>query len=360
MVKEGQSYKRKNAINSDAFIVSVVDGSYVSFTNGARCKLETLESDFELFDGSINESNNVNEENYQISVDDAFIKGTGGVSDELLNKLESVIKNPHSSTGTRRESIEAGKGNFGKVINDEANPNNNNTDKSGTLSTHIANPNDIANRLSDEPVINNTQRLPVNENVVQHKPSNRLPEWDVFDRVKKSEEITINLPIKIKLPYARKIDALNDMFESSFVAYLAKQYIDDNLVKQSKGIQVQLQKEIEAWMDSELRDTKKQKKQKKEDKVVKASPKNGDNKDAGSNAAAVSDPVGDALRGKQNQPKWDGNLGTLSIISSQEQLDAVKKRCEYLKDVERSSDLDKELDRLEDMLITHNANNPNT
>ena len=61
-----------------------------------------------------------------------------------------------------------------------------------------------------------------NPNIIQ-EPA----EYKVFSNVKKTEELEISIPFNIKLPKAQKIDVLNDMFESSFIEFIAKKEVEN-------------------------------------------------------------------------------------------------------------------------------------
>lgn len=308
-----KEYKRKNTIGSDIFVpMSIDENNFVIFANGAKCKMETFISDFELnTNTSINSTDTVLNES--INPDTFFDAPSTTVHDPLLDQLEKVMKDPNSVQPSE------------KLMQSES------LDHIGT---------GLENRIA-EPATHGTPQV-YNSPLDDLKPqSKRLPEYDVFDRVKKAEEIEINIPVIIKLPRPEKIDALNDMFETSFTSYLAKQFVDDYIIKNSKQIENQIQDQIEIWMESELYDNKPKR------KVTKKPLKKTVNKSTDAlnlvpvQAMDFPEPtvtlfetttdVGDLLRnnGKPSKP-WDGNLKTLITITSEEQYNAVKKKYTYL------------------------------
>lgn len=320
-----KSYKRKNAPLSDTFTVDKLDGEFVVFSNGARCKLDTLQNDF----AEVGTEQIINEEATPNA--DTFFN-TPSVDETLLNQLETVVKNPNVSINSSRlhESVSL----------DDSEDSNKQYEKVGPGKNTQTN--GFANRLSDEPTQNNTQ----NNTQTNAPKSARLPEWDVFDNVKLTDEIEIVIPFKIKLPRAEKIDVLNDMFKTSFTAYLAKKYIADNIVNNSVKLQLTLQKSIEDWMESEIGGGKKRKPAKK-GKAVKA-----EEPETKETVVAVDKPTDNAASffGNASGPAWDGDIKKLFIINTEEQYNAVKKQFIMLKDINAKGP---DLDRFEDMLQTY-------
>lgn len=221
-----KTYRRKNAVNSDIFTVAEItktdDIDWVLFTNGAKCKLLTLTTEFEATD------NNINESNLQIDNDvidpDTFLSTP--LSDEnLLKQVETAFTNPNAipqETERSRQSM----------------PLNN----------------DLNNRI-EPPIQTNTQQT---QQIVPQKVE--LPEYAVFKRAKKSEYLEVLIPFKIHLPKANKIDTLNDMFETSFIEYLAKEFIEKNVVTNTKDIEQAIEQGIEQWIDIKLSNSKKKSK----------------------------------------------------------------------------------------------------
>jgi hypothetical protein len=317
-----KSYKRKNAPESDTFVVDKIDGDFVVFSNGARCKMDTLQNDF----AEVGTHNSVNE-NSAPNPDTFF--NTPSVDETLLSQLETVVKNPNVSINSSRlhESVSL----------DEPEDDNKQYEKVGPGKNNQSN--GFANRMADEPAQVNTQ------NTVSK--STRLPEWDVFDNVKLTDEIEITVPFKIKLPRAEKIDVLNDMFKTSFTSYLAKKYIADNIVNNSAKLQLILQKSIEDWVETEIGVGKKRKPAKKS-KAVKVEPP-----EVKESVIAVDTPADNASSFFGNGPSgpaWDGNVKTLFVINTAEQYNAVKKMFIQLKDSGINSP---DVDRYEDMLQTY-------
>ena len=318
-----KSYIRKNAPESDIFTVDKIDGDFVVFSNGARCKKDTLQNDFQE---TSTQSRVINEE---ATPNAETFFNTPGTDEQLLQQLETVVKNPNASINSTRlhESVSLDEPEDNKRY-EKVGPGNN------------AQPNGFANRLNDEPVQSNTQST---QNAVPKTA--RLPEWDVFDNVKLTDEIEIVIPFKIKLPRAEKIDVLNDMFKTSFTAYLAKKYIADNIVNNSVKLQLTLQKSIEDWMESEIGGGKKRKPVKKGKAVKVEEP------EIKETVMAVDKPIDTAASFFGNAgPAWDGDVKKLFIINTEEQYNAVKKRFIELKD---NNIKGPDLDRFEDMLQTY-------
>lgn len=312
-----KSYVRKSDPNSDIFTVDKIDNGFIIFTNGARCKPETLAADFaEYF------MTNTNDELPELIPNaDTFFNSPLGINpDNIINPDDSEkLKNSTS---------------LGSLENDAR------YEKVGPGATNTN------SGLSN--LINNDTDEPVQQRIA------REPEWDVFDNVKLAEEIEILVPFKIKLPRAEKIDVLNDMFKTSFTAYLAKKYITDNIINNSATLQMALKKGIEDWIESELYDGKKKKpikkilKKNKEETVEPIIiPK-----------PEVTETTASNLFGQV--VNWDGDIKKLYVISIDEQYQAVKKKFIALKDANANPI---EIDRLEGMLqiyedeLNNNAQN---
>lgn len=306
-----KTYKRKGAINSDTFIVENIENDFVIFTNGARCKITTLQTDFEEL---LSTTENLEPElNADTFFDTPFVDNT------VLDQLETVITNPNT------------------IIKQSDNFKN-------SKSLDIDNDNNSFNNRLNESKHESQQVFNNNEEIVK----NRLPEWDVFDRVKKSEEIEILVPFKIKLPRPEKLDALNDMFETSFSMYLAKQYIKDYVINNSIQLQKTIQDSIEEWMETELYGNKKKKakpkakpkaKQVEEEIVIKEEI-----------VTETSSNEGSALSFFNNEQAWNGDIKKLLMINTEEQYNAVKNRLEHLI-AENSTSMD--IERYEDMIFIY-------
>lgn len=316
-----KSYKRKNAPDSDTFVVDKIDGEFVVFTNGARCKIETLINDFVDVSQAVNE-------NADLDPDKFF--NTPIADTSLLNTIEQIHKNPNAqiaASSRLAESVSLDDDNIYEKVGPGAN-------------------NAFADRLSN----NAEQPAPKQQ-------SQRLPEWDVFDSVKLTEEIEITIPFKIKLPRAEKIDILNDMFKTPFTAYIAKKYISDNIVNNSVKIQLMLQQAIEEWIESELGGTQSKKKKPASRKkiAVETAPTVTDIK--AETVVAVDRPSDNASSFFGQTPvksNWDGDIKKLFSISTEEQYNAVRQRFIQMKDSNSNSP---DLDRYEDMLQIYESQN---
>jgi hypothetical protein len=338
---KGKSYVRLNSPNTDALTVKETEGDFVYFTNGAKCKISTLENEF-VEAGSINE--NVGSVSDSFTIDpDAFFN-TPANPDLVFNNDPSKIENSFEVGNTPKEQN-------ANTLESRLNEDNGIKNYSGPQYPALNPYNNV-----DEPAINVSQSQ-------QHTPApkhveKRLPEWDVFDRLKTSEEITINIPFTIRLPKAQKIDAMNDMFESSLIEYLAKQFVENNVVKDSKMVQNKLSDAIEEWVEEELYGKKKKRPAKKKevmpastiaDDIVPVQPmQQPDPKvlvDSVSDAKAEDQPMFQPYK-----PNWDGNVYKLSVINVLEQYDAVAAEVKKLKD---NNGNQKVIDRFEDLMSVY-------
>jgi hypothetical protein len=225
-----KTYKRKNAVNSDVFTVYEItktdDIDWVIFTNGAKCKLSTLTSEFELLN-NINESNNNNNNTDDDIIDPDKFLSTPLNDDNLLKQVETAFTNPSALPQQTERSRES------KPLN-----------------------NDLTSRIEQPLEQQNVQQIV--QQIVPQKVE--LPEYAVFKRAKKSEYLEVLIPFKIHLPKANKIDTLNDMFETSFIEYLAKEFIEKNVVNNTKDIEQAIEQGIEQWIDIKLSNSRKKSK----------------------------------------------------------------------------------------------------
>lgn len=321
-----KSYKRKGATDSDIFVAKTIDGDFVIFSNGARCKIDTLINEFEETISTSNESSEL------VPNADTFFNPISENS-ELLNQVEKLATNPNAvieGSAKLQESVSLDDNRFEKITpGGQKQP---------------AQSNGLGDRLSN----NDDLQSPDYDNTPA--PVQRVPEHEVFDKVKLSEEIEITVPFKIRLPRADKLDLLNDMFNISFTAYLAKKYINDNIVNNSVKLQSMIKDAIETWMEDELSSGpkkpkgKESKKSKKSEPVVEVKPVEKET------VIALDKPEDNATSFFGNAPAgpaWDGNLKKLFAITTDEQYNAVKKQFINLKDNNINTG---EVDRLEDML----------
>lgn len=325
-----KSYKRKGATDSDIFVPKTIDGDFVIFSNGARCKIDTLINDFE-------ETTTINmqpqEPSEIIPNADTFFNPISENS-ELLNQVEKLATNPNAvieASSKLQESVSLDDNRFEKITpGGQKQP---------------AQSNGLGDRLSNNDEQSQSQIQ--NENTI---PVQRVPEHEVFDKVKLSEEIEITVPFKIRLPRADKLDLLNDMFNISFTAYLAKKYINDNIVNNSVKLQSMIKDAIETWMEDELSSGpkkpkgKESKKSKKSEPVIEVKPVE---KETVIAHDKPEDTASTFFGNIPSGPAWDGNLKKLFAITTDEQYNAVKKQFINLKDNNINTG---EVDRLEDML----------
>jgi hypothetical protein len=317
-----KSYKRKNDVNSDIFTALSIDNDFVIFSNGAKCKIATLMTDFVVSD---NNFENVSESvNLELNPD-TFFDTPLNTNDPVYDQLDQAVITPGQQTHSQKLR--------NSVSLDESVPNK-------PLQINAINKNGLNLGNDDNNDLNNnTQNSTYNEN--------RLPEWDVFDRVKKSEEIDFELTFKIKLPKAQKIDALNDMFETSFINYLAKQYIKDNVINNTIDLQLTIKDAIEKWVDDSIYGNKKTTTKKTRKPIVKTEVKT--EVDDNINTQLDSTNTSDFFNNIQ-QPIWDGDLKKIILINTQEQYIAVQKQLNILRENNPDSI---DIDRYEDLMLIY-------
>lgn len=231
-----KSYQRIGSTGGDIFHAQQLDGEFVICSNGARIKLTTLLSEFQIA-GSVNENS---------QSQPFFMNQTESKIDpnNFFNTPAPIEAVPIVTTNSIRETPSAING---QVISPGANQNQNQQQPPPSfLNQNIEQPHSTGNVVEPQGQ---------NPDTIQQQQSIRLPEWDMFDRIKKTEEVELNVTIKITLPKARHIDAINDMYQTKFSAYLAKQYLIDG-----SSMQTQLREAIEEWMDIELNGGKPKKK----------------------------------------------------------------------------------------------------
>lgn len=238
-----KQYKRKGSVGGDIFIPIDTETSgdtvWIIFNNGARCKEETFNNDFELINSNVLVNENNNQDSDYIDPDKFFAPAA---PESLLNDIETAINNPQS---------------LGKPKYDLSEPQPPAHMLAAMESKQPAN--HLLARLDDEPINNYENQPQFNQNFNRVKEV-RLPEWDVFDRVKKSDQVQIHIPFNIKLPKATKIDTMDDMFETSFIEYLAKQYIDTVLLQNTELLKEILTNAISEWVDNEMSNKRKKSK----------------------------------------------------------------------------------------------------
>jgi len=321
-----KTYKRKNDIHSSEFVVEKMEGDFIIFTNGARCSTNTLINDFQEVSHMNDQTykhTNIMTESANINPDTFF--DTPLADENVLSKLDTIATNPNAIIQSTNQLH-----NYSEPVVNE--------------SRQV----DLSNRLNDDnPNGNFQQHLDITNNVQQ--PA----EYATFERVKKDEEIDINISLKIKLPKAKKIDALNDLFESSFIEYLSKQYIKKYLLDDSTKIQKNIEDAIESWMDSELYDNKpkrntKTKQTKAKITTVEARHKVVSDKIITNTENETKVEVVDSMfRPTFDDPNWDGDIKKLFIINTEQQYLAVKKQYDFL--IEKNLN-PQESDRLSELI----------
>lgn len=318
-VKEilNKTYQRIGSTSGDTFYTQALDGEFVICSNGARIKLTTLLSEFQLAG-----TPTINESVHQTAT------VVDNIDPEKFFNTVAPVETIREVNSVREGSVEAG------VVQ---NPNQN----LGGL------------KLQEDTPMNFSGGNMMNaENTEGPKTTNRLPEWDMFDRIKKTEDVELNVIVSIKLPKARHIDAINDMYQTKFSAYLAKQYLNNPIEMQN-----QIREAIEEWMETELNGGKRKKKPTGKVKVTKT-PKKKKEKDkievelpSGTVTTVVEAGSAAAMFGQQPIVK---DVTKLAIISDEEQYQAAK---QYFNSID---DKHKDYYRFENMINLweeeHNGN----
>jgi len=284
-----KTYQRIGSASGDTFYAQQIDGEFVIFSNGARIKLTTLLADFQ----PINSNGTVNESVQTVNTPDVN-------PDTFFNSTT-----PLPQVKTVDQLVEP------TVVPSMI-------DGKPALNTPVTNQLGGLNLTED-----NTQQSGLNlTNTPQAATqTNRLPEWDSFDRVKKTEDVELNVTINIRLPKARHIESINDMYETSFIAYLAKQYMAD-----PGNIQKQIREAIEEWVEIEMNGGKPKKK--KISKTIKPKKNKGLNLAPTPKTVKTEDvpivPIGGSAASMFGQ-EIVKDVTKLAVIAEEEQYIAAKK-----------------------------------
>lgn len=77
-------------------------------------------------------------------------------------------------------------------------------------------------------------------------------EFSTFRRVKKADVVKLNISIDLYLPSKDKINALDDMFETSFVDFIASEYAK-SIVADSSELTSKIKEQIYNWLNSKTK-----------------------------------------------------------------------------------------------------------
>lgn len=334
-------YKRKGSVGTNVFIPTdmqeINNENYVLFENGAKCKLSTFKNDFELIGNG--ENNTVNENNV-IDDDgpidpDAFFE-SGNIGHSLADQVDKIATDPNyvqnlQKGPSRQESRD--------LSQDKQPP-------AHMMGDNNAVNYDLNNRLTDD----NQQNLQPNQQNLQPQinKTNRLPEHDIFDRVKANSELEIIIPFKLTIPKSQKIDTMDDMFESSFIEYLAEKYVNENIVNNLDILKELINKGIEEWVEKDLESKRKKKATVKTDTFEIKEDKPETKKEEPKEKEIKTDNVDDLTNKLRNTPQNENvDISKLYIINTENQYNAVKKQYEQYKE---NNPNHPDIDRLEDML----------
>lgn len=241
-----KKFKRIGSVGGDIFepidIETQNETEWIIFSNGARCKKETFNTEFELIIETINETKN--QQNLEIDPDAFF--NTPTADESLLNQLDLAVTNPEALAQKTRYDLSEPQPPAHMLKAMESQPQ---IKGSGIL-----------DRLTDDMIDTSMNQYNTQQNFQQNFQQqlrvNRSPEFDVFDRVKKSEKVIITIPFEIKLPKASKIDTMDDMFESSFIEYISEQYINETVMKDVEQLKQIISDSIKEWVDINLNNKK--------------------------------------------------------------------------------------------------------
>lgn len=348
-----KQYKRKGSVSNNVFIPQklqmINDENYVIFTNDAKCKLNTFQNEFEEIESNnITESSNVNTNNETIDPD-SFFNPKMSENDPLLDDVELVLKNPNAKT---KNNLPEEYKNSRLVGNNYDTP----QPPAHMMQQNNAPVNyDLTNRLNNDNTPQPTQQ-PIQQ-------TNRLPEHDIFDRVKSKSELEIVVPFLVNIPTSQKIDTMDDMFESSFIDYLAEKYAHIFL-NNIDLLKEKIKLSIEEWVSNDLNSTgrkkKKQsvtteqintikkeepKKEKPKKDIKKEEPKEKEKEIKTENI----DDLTNKLRGGSDVQE-NVDINKIFVINTENQYNKVKQA--YLKLKEENS-THPDVDRFEDMLTIY-------
>lgn len=321
----GKQWKKDNTL--EVFTAIDLESGFVKFSNGSQCKLETFINDFKEVKSSIINESVINTNKTNDMDPDAFFSFAGNDNDPLMQQLEQIKHNPNIVLKPTVEIV----------------PSIDRTD------------NKILTRTQDINILES--RLPLNNSITDGPSQNylitqqnvglvRLPEWDMFDRSKKTINAKFQLPIEIMLPKASILETLNEMFETTCTSYLAKQYVD-KLLQNPKELIDKLTEDIEDWLSIQLTGKKKKKvivKPIKVTKIVKESKIINDNHEQLSEI--------DVLLNRN----ITFDLSIPLAINNDDDLLVVKNKIKELNEQPLTKDIEIQINGLQDMMILYTAN----
>lgn len=322
---------------SEVFTAIDIEGGFVKFSNGAQCKLETFINDFkEVKSSNINESiintQKINTNKTNDIDPDAFFNFAGDDNDPLMKQLEQIKQNPNIVLKPTVDIV----------------PSIDRTDNK-ILSAPVQQLNVLESRMQ---LLNNsltdTQHTTSQNIMVAQKNVGlgRLPEWDMFDRSKKTINAKFQIPIDIMLPKASILETLNEMFETTCTSYLAKQYVD-KILQNPKELVDKLTDDIEDWLSIQLTGKKKK-------KVVVKQTKTSIKKKDVVNSIPASDEVSEIDVLLNRNITFD--LSIPLAINNDDDLLIVKNKIKELNDQPLTKDIEDKINGLQDMMILYTAN----
>ena len=219
IISEGKTYIKKNSTLK--LVLESIHDNYVTFTNGAKCKKETLMTDF------VEEI---------INPDDFF--------DESKNLQRMKNEAVYTNTAPRDESMPVY---TPPVAQPNYVPNNTNYKPAQTFKA-IEEP--IPTEFDTAPIItpgNDNQPTVVYQPVPQPSEST---EALFFKKLKRQINYNINLDIPTVLPKKEQLALINDMFEMSASEYFALEIVN-NLLQNKKALIDNVANQIELYITGE-------------------------------------------------------------------------------------------------------------
>jgi hypothetical protein len=208
----GKTYTKIDDTSNTIFKIDSVEGEFILFENGMRCKENTLNSTFqEYMDPNI--FFNVN-------------KNSNVISNLLSNQVSKLIEDGVLNTNNNQHNIEEiedieTKEEIIKIPRD--------TQQTTILNSTIKN--------DYEPVILSSQNNKVN------------PEISILNRVKRLIPIKFEISINELLPEREKMLMLNDMFETPMVDFLAEDILD-KLLRSPELLLEQIKEKLFTYMNN--------------------------------------------------------------------------------------------------------------
>lgn len=329
----GKQWQKGNA--AEVYTAVNIENGFVKFSNGAQCKLETFIQDFKEVKTFINESikpKTVLNQNNEIDPD-AFFNFAGDDNDPLMKTLEQLKQNPNMELKPTVQILPSIDRTDNKIISNPVNVNIPLNPLESRLPQGYVHQENLTNNMQQSSIVQSIQ--------------NRLPEWDMFDRSKKTINVKFQLPIEMMLPKASTLETLNEMFETTCTTYLAKQYVDKLLQNPQELIDT-LTENIEDWLSVQLTGKAKKK------KVIKVSKK----KEVIQKENVVNQVTTNVDTDFGRNFKIDVSIPL--TVNNEDDVLKVKAKLKELNEQPLTVEIEQQINGLQDMLYIYKLNNPDT